>query len=162
MQKRAKRISIKFNLDNTVKAEDHLDNFYLQLQTLEVRHDDISCRLFPCTLDSHVAAWYHNLPPNPIQNWGAFKCMFLESFVNDKTPAMLLKELGSLKMEGKEKVKDINQRFTHILKKFAVDTKPHDSITVDTTRPHCRPIFRSLSSEMRNQHFWKTIKRLLL
>jgi len=44
---------------------------------------------------------------------------------------MLLKELGSLKMEGKEKVKDFNQRFTHILKKIVADTKPHDSITVD-------------------------------
>ena len=34
-------------------------------------------------------------------------------------------------MEGKEKVKYFNQRFTRILKKFAIDTKPHDSITVD-------------------------------
>lgn len=57
--------------------------------------------------------------------------MFLENFSNDKTPAMLLKELGSLKMEGKEKVKDFDQRFTCILKKFAVDTKAHDSIIVD-------------------------------
>ena len=44
---------------------------------------------------------------------------------------MLLKELGNLKMEGKEKVKDFNQRFLRIWNKFAVDTKPHDSITVD-------------------------------
>ena len=34
MPKRAERINIKFNPDSTVKAEDHLDNFYLQLQTL--------------------------------------------------------------------------------------------------------------------------------
>jgi len=34
--------------------------------------------------------------------------MFLEKFIDDKTPAMLLKELGSLKMEGKEKLKDFN------------------------------------------------------
>ncbi len=57
--------------------------------------------------------------------------MFLENFVDDKTSAMLLKELGSLKMEGKEKVKDFNQRFTSILNKFVVDRKPHDSITID-------------------------------
>lgn len=81
-------------------------------------------------MDSHIAAWYHNLPPNSTENWGAFKCMFLESFVDDKTPAMLLKELGSLKMEGKEKLKDFNQKFTHIVNKFVADTKPHDSITV--------------------------------
>jgi len=29
------------------------------------------------------------------------------------------KELGSIKMEGKEKAKDFNERFTHILSKFA-------------------------------------------
>lgn len=34
-------------------------------------------------------------------------------------------------MEGKEKVKDLNQRFTCILNRFTEDTKPHDSITVD-------------------------------
>lgn len=57
--------------------------------------------------------------------------MFLERFDDDKTPSMLLKELGSLKMEGKEKVKDFNQTFTHILNRFLVDTKPHDYITTD-------------------------------
>lgn len=31
-------------------------------------------------------------------------------------------------MEGNEKVKDFNQRFTHMLNKFVADTKPHDSI----------------------------------
>jgi len=34
-------------------------------------------------------------------------------------------------MEGKEKLEDFNLRITHILNKFAVDNKPHDSITVD-------------------------------
>ena len=128
---RAKRMNIKFNVDKTVKAEDHLDNFYLQLQTLEVRFDDVSCRLFPYTLDGHAARWYHILPPNSIYNLGAFKHMFLENFVDDKTPTMLLKELGSLKMEAKEKLKDFNHRFTCMLNKFAADTKPHDSIAID-------------------------------
>lgn len=57
--------------------------------------------------------------------------MFLENFTDDKTPTMLLKEFGILKMEGNGKAKDFSQRFTHILNKFAIDTKPHDSIIVD-------------------------------
>lgn len=57
--------------------------------------------------------------------------MFLEKFADNEIPSMLLKELGSLKMEGKVKVKYFNQRFTHILNKFSMDTKPHDSIIVD-------------------------------
>jgi len=88
------KMNIKFNPNIIMKAEDYLDKFYLQLQTLEVWHDDVACILFPCTLDGHADAWYHNLPPNSIQNWGAFKCMFLENFVDEKSPAMLLKELA--------------------------------------------------------------------
>jgi len=57
--------------------------------------------------------------------------MFLEKFANEKTLAMFPKELGSLKMEGKENIKDFNQRFLHILNKFVADAKPHDSINVD-------------------------------
>lgn len=51
--------------------------------------------------------------------------------VDDKTPGMLLKELGSLKMESKDKMKHFNKRFLHILNNSAANTKPHDSITVD-------------------------------
>jgi len=51
--------------------------------------------------------------------------------IDDKTPSMLLKELGNLKMEAKEKVKDCNQRLLHILNKFSMDTKPHDSININ-------------------------------
>lgn len=89
--KQVERMSINFNLDNIVKVEDHLDNLYLQLQTLEVWYNDVACRLFPCTLDGHAAAWYRNLLTNSIQNCGAFKRMFLEKFSNDKIPTMLLK-----------------------------------------------------------------------
>lgn len=91
MSKRAEIVNIKFNLGTSMKAKYHLDNFYLRLQTLKVRYVDVACRLFPCTLDNGVTAWYHNLPPNSIQNWGSFKHMFLQKFVDDKTPAMLLK-----------------------------------------------------------------------
>lgn len=68
MPKQTERMNIKFNPDSTVKVEYHFDNFYLPLQTLDVRHDDVACRMFPCTLDGHAAMWYHSLPPNSIQN----------------------------------------------------------------------------------------------
>lgn len=152
--KRAERMNINFNPDSVMKAEDHLDNFYLQLQTLEICYDNIACRLFPCTLDGQAAAWYHSLPPNSMQNWVSFKRMFLENLVDDKTPAMLLKELGSLKMEGKDKVKDFNQRFVRILNKFVADTKPHDSIAVD--------YYTSALPTTITQFFKRAAKRLLL
>lgn len=131
MMKREERMNIKFDPDSMVKAEDQLDNFYLQLQTLEVQYDSIECGLFPCTLDIQAVGWYHDLPSNSIQNQGDLKPMILEKFIDDKTPNMLLKDRGSLKMQGKEKVKYFNQRFTFIFNKFATDTKPLDSITLD-------------------------------
>lgn len=62
MPKCVERINIKFNANNKMKEEDHLDNFYLDLQAPEVLHDDVACRLFPCALEGHVATWYHILP----------------------------------------------------------------------------------------------------
>jgi len=53
----------------------------------------------------------------------------LDKFSNDKTPAMLLKELGNLKMRDKEKVKDCNYRYKRLLNKFPIDVQLRDSIT---------------------------------
>jgi len=57
--------------------------------------------------------------------------MFLEKFADEKTLTMLLKEFGSLKMEGKDKLNDFNQRFIRILNNFEADTKPYDSSTIN-------------------------------
>ena len=101
----AKKLLMKYDVVRIVRVEDHLDMFYLHLQTLKVFYVDVACRLFSCTLDGIVAIWYHNLPPNTIQNWGKFKWMFVKKFSKDKTTTMFLKEEGSLNMEQKEKVK---------------------------------------------------------
>jgi len=126
-----RKLLTKYDLDKAVKVEDHLENFYLHLQTLEVPYDDVVCRMFTCTLDGREIVWYHSLPPNSIQNWRVFKKIFLEKFVDDKTSSMLLKELGNLKMEQKEKVKYFNHRFNRILNNLPAKTKPYDSITID-------------------------------
>jgi len=44
---------------------------------------------------------------------------------------MLLKELGNLKMEQKEKVGDFNKRFDRIFNRFPPNKKPHYSIKID-------------------------------
>ena len=51
--------------------------------------------------------------------------------MHDNTPTMLLKELGNLKMDHKEKVNYFNQNFNHILNQFPLNMKPHKSITID-------------------------------
>jgi len=91
MPRHVEKLLMKYDPDEIVKAEDHLDTFYLHLQTLKVCYNGIACRLFPCTFDGREDVSYHNLPPNSIQNWRVFKRVFLEKFAEDKTPAMLLK-----------------------------------------------------------------------
>ena len=60
------KLLMKYDPDRAMKEGEHLDTFYLHLQTLEVRYDDVACRVFPCTLDGRVVVWYHNLPVNSI------------------------------------------------------------------------------------------------
>jgi len=107
MPRNSKNLSMKYDLDKIVKVEDHVDNFFLHLQKLEVRYNYVACRILPHTLDGREIVWYHNLPPKSIQNWRGFKKIFLVK-CDDKTLAMLLKELGNLNMEQKEKVKELN------------------------------------------------------
>ena len=60
---------------------------------------------FPFTLVCRVVAWYHSMCVNSIHGWREFKKLFLEKFVDDKTPPMLLKELRNIKMGGRRKLK---------------------------------------------------------
>ena len=46
MPRHPEKLLMKYVPDNSIKAEDHLDNFYLHLQTLEVRYGDVACKLF--------------------------------------------------------------------------------------------------------------------
>lgn len=108
MLSHSEKLFTEYYLDKIVKEEDHLGKFYLHLQMLEVCYGDVACRIFLCTLYGKPIVWYHNLPPNSIQNRRGFKKWFLDKFVDDKTLAMLLREMGILKMEHKEKVKDFN------------------------------------------------------
>lgn len=87
----AEKILVKYDPGKAMKVEYHLDKFYLHIKTIEVHYEDIVCILFPCTLDGRAVMWYHNLPPNSIQNWEVFKQIFLEKFVEDKTPQCCLK-----------------------------------------------------------------------
>jgi len=70
---------------------------------LEVSFNDVSCRVFLYTLERRASVWYHSLLSNSIHGLRELKKLFLEKFADDKTPMMLLKELGNIKM-GKRKI----------------------------------------------------------
>lgn len=122
-----------------------------------------SCRIFLCTLDGRETIWYHSHPPNSIQNWRGFKKLFLQKFFDDKTPTMLLRELGSLKMEQKEKVKYFNQRFNCILNRFPADTILGVRYILSTTSI-CLALVIMVSSTKEDQDwtmFWTSASLLM-
>jgi len=70
---------------------------------LDVWYNDVDCDIFPFTLEGRETTFYHSLLVNLVHSWREFKKLFLEKFVDDKTPAMLLKELRNSKMGERRK-----------------------------------------------------------
>lgn len=98
MPRHPKNLLSKFYPDKKTKVEDHIDDLYMHLWILKVQYNDVACRIFPFPLEGRGAAWYHSIPVNSIHSWRKIKNLFLEKFVDDKTPTMLLKELRNIKM----------------------------------------------------------------
>ena len=51
----------KFDLDDKVVADKVLDKFILAIQTMNVQHEDVVCRLFPLTFKGKATVWYFSL-----------------------------------------------------------------------------------------------------
>ena len=62
----------KFNPDNKEPAENHIDNFILVVQTLNVEHEYVVFHLFPLTFEGNESTWYFSLVQGSITNWVDF------------------------------------------------------------------------------------------
>jgi hypothetical protein len=86
---------------------------------------------FPYTFENKASTWYFNLPLGSITSWDDFEKDFIGKFGEEKTPMALYKELGAIKMEKKEKVKEFNQCFTIVLNKFSVEPAPLETLVIE-------------------------------
>ena len=50
-----------FDLDDKALAENHIEKFILVVQTMNVQHEDVVCRLFPLTFEGKYSLWYFSL-----------------------------------------------------------------------------------------------------
>jgi hypothetical protein len=64
---------LKFNQDKPGSLEDHVNNLFLAIHLLGVKHDDVVCRLFPYTFSGRESTCYFNLPPRSITDWDSLK-----------------------------------------------------------------------------------------
>ena len=63
----------KFEPNEGIRADDHLQIFSLALEGLQVaEHEDVVCILFPHTLEGKATSWYFALQENSITNWNNF------------------------------------------------------------------------------------------
>ena len=63
----------KFNPDNGLPAEEHINNFMLSINVNEVVEEDAIVGLFPYTLQGSVGSWYFSLLLGSINSWDAFQ-----------------------------------------------------------------------------------------
>ena len=98
---------------------------------MNIQHEDVVCRIFPYTFENSSSTWYFNLPIGSITSWTKFQKDFLEKFVEETTTGALMVELFVATMSWKQKVKDFNQQFTTILKKFQPEAKPTQELQIE-------------------------------
>lgn len=58
----------KYNPDNGLLAEEHLNNFMLAMNLNGVAHEDVVIRLFPYTFQGSAGSWYFPLPAGSIRD----------------------------------------------------------------------------------------------
>ena len=122
----------KFDPNEKILVDDHLQSFYLAIEGLRAReHEDVVCRLFLYTLKGAAASWYFGLPTNSIPDWDTFERIFRSKYATQKTHVSLMKGLCALKKERKEKVHSFTQRFAAYLKNFSDADKPSDKVLIE-------------------------------
>ena len=102
----------------------------LAVQTMNIQHEDVVCRLFPLTFEGKASTWYFSLVQGSITNWAEFNKAFLDKFEEDKTLALLALELSRIKMEPKERIKDFNQIFLTLKNKIHIASQPPEDIII--------------------------------
>lgn len=120
-----------FDPDEKLSTEDHVKQFIMKIRLLNVRHEDVVCRLFPYTFIKKASTWYFSLSQGSITSWASFRTLFLNKFGGDKTPATLVLELFRIKMNSKEKIKEFNQRFLTLRNKIPTAARLTEAVTLE-------------------------------
>ena len=59
----------KFDLDKDILPKDHIKQFMLTLNIINVQHEDVVCKLFNFTFQGKVSSWFFILAPRSITSW---------------------------------------------------------------------------------------------
>ena len=87
----------KYNPDDALPSEEHLNNFMLAMNLNGVEHEDVVIGLFPYIFQGSTRSWYFSLLVGLIKDWDTFQEVFLAKFGDDKTVASLINDISNLK-----------------------------------------------------------------
>ena len=100
----------KFEPNEGIFVDDHLQSFYLDLEGLQAAdHEDVVCIFFHHTLKGKSASWYFSMQENSITNWNTFERLIRNKYGIQRTHGALMEGLISLRKEKKEGVHKFTQ-----------------------------------------------------
>ena len=82
LPKHPERVLPKFDPRKGVSTEDHLKNFNMDLNLLNVQYEYVVFILFPYNFEPKASSWYFILQVDSLVDWDGFEKAFLGKFGN--------------------------------------------------------------------------------
>jgi len=114
----------RFDGENGVTAQRHIQAFEDYLNRFEVDHVDVSIRLFALSLQGEVRTWFKTLPKASISNLEQFLNLFLDRWMIKVNLLLLIDEYNQLKRLPNETVQRFSNRFNQIYHSMSLNIRP--------------------------------------
>ena len=114
----------RFDGENGVTAQKHIQAFEDYLNIFEVDHEDDSIRLFALSLQGEVMTWFKTLPEARIPNLQQFSKLFLDRWMIKVNFLLLNEEYNQLKRFPDESVQRFSDKFNQIYHSMPLNIRP--------------------------------------
>ena len=121
------KILPRFNAENEIDAQKHLEVFYAFAKNFNVEHLDVVLRLFVQSLDGEARKWFKTLVGRSITTWEIMEDTFLRKWGEKKYHGHCLTEFNTLKKRHNEGVSEFIKRFNKLYLSLPADMKPHQT-----------------------------------
>ena len=93
LPKHPEKLLPKFDPDDDILPEDHINKFMLAMNIMNVQHEYAACRLFYFTWQGKASSWFFSLVPRSITSRQQFENAFMTHFSDDKISGALFLEI---------------------------------------------------------------------
>ena len=98
------KILPRFNGENEIDAQKHLETFYSFVDNFNVENLDVVLRLFMQSLDGEARKWFKTLADHSVTTWEIMEDNFLRKWGEKKDHGHCLIEFNTLKKRHNEGV----------------------------------------------------------